>query len=139
MKKGCFLKSIIILTILLAVVLYLFEHHFDDLVIKPGKGILKDIALSEITKKFDKVKKSPEKDSLEVLINDFVESKINKIDFEKDNKQNGDKNIKININDDELDNQIQRLMDSLNIYLNDNIVDKKDLQKVIEILKENKK
>ncbi len=138
MKKGCFLKSIIILTILLAAVLYLFEHHFDDLVIKPGKGILKDIAFKEITKKFDKVKESPEKDSLETLINKFVESRINKIGKDKDStKENGnDINIKIGDNSDK---QMDLLMDSLDVYLRDNIVDKSDLKKVIEILKENKK
>ena len=139
MKKGCFLKSIIILTILLAAVLYLFEHHFNDLVIKPGKGILKDIALKQITKKFDKVKETPEKDSLVTLINDFVESRINKIGEDKDKTGKDDNNINININDDELDAQIQGLIDSLNIYLKDNVVDHNDLQRVIEILKENKK
>ena len=134
MKKGCFLKSIIILTILLAAVLYLFEHHFDDLIIKPGKGILKDIALKKITKKFDHIKETPEKDSLKTLINDFVESKINKIGIDKDKKNTKDRNININIDDD-----INKLMDSLNIYLNDNIVDKNDLKKITDILKENKK
>ncbi len=136
MKKGCFLKSIIILTILIAVILYLFEHHFNDLVLKPGKGILKEIALKDLNKKFDKVKETPEKDSLKTLINDFVESKINKIGVEKDKAEEKDKSININF-DDELDEKMHQLIDSLNVYLKDNNVDQIDLQKVIEILKEN--
>ena len=106
------------------------------LVIKPGKGILKEIALKEFDKKFDKVKESPEKDSLETLINNFVESRINKIGVDKDSTKEKGTDINIKIGDNS-DNQIDLLMDSLNVYLKDNIVDQNDLKKVIEILKEN--
>jgi hypothetical protein len=135
MKKGCFLKSIIILTILIAAVLYLVEHNYKDLIVNPGKGILKGIALKEVNKRFDNVKETPEKDSLEQLINNFVESKINKIAIEKDKSKEDGNNVNINI-DDEFDTKMDKLMDSLNVYLKDNIVDQTDLQKVIDILKE---
>ncbi len=137
MKKGCFLKSIVVLTIIIAAILYLVEHKYKDLIVNPGKGLLKSIALTEVDKKFDNVKETPQKDSLQILIKEFVENKINKIGENKDSTKEGKKNINIKFDDDEIDAKMEMLMDSLNVYLKDNIVDDTDLQKVIELLKEN--
>jgi hypothetical protein len=78
MKKGCFLKIVIIITILIAAILYIFENHFNDFILKPGENIIKDIVFKDINTKMKFVKATPEKDSLSVLINNFIHNKIHK-------------------------------------------------------------
>ena len=115
----------------------MLNTNIKILIVNPGKGLLKSIALTEVDKKFDNVKETPQKDSLQILIKEFVENKINKIGENKDSTKEGKKNINIKFDDDEIDAKMEMLMDSLNVYLKDNIVDDTDLQKVIELLKEN--
>ena len=78
MKKGCFLKVIIILTILIAAALYVLENHFDDFIRKPGEKIINDLVFNDVNREMEFVKNSPEKDSLKVLINSFIFNKIHK-------------------------------------------------------------
>ena len=78
MKKGCFLKIIIILTILIAAILYVVENHFDDFIRKPGEKIIKDLVFKDVNREMEYVKNSPEKDSLKVMINSFIYNKIHK-------------------------------------------------------------
>ena len=78
MKKGCFLKVIIILTILIAAALYILENHFDDFIRKPGEKIINDLVFNDVNREMEFVKNSPEKDSLKVLINSFIFNKIHK-------------------------------------------------------------
>ena len=66
MKKGCFIRSVFILTIIIGVIVYLVQTKWDDIKIMiagvPRKGIEKTLI---------KFKESPEKDSLKVLLDDF--------------------------------------------------------------------
>ena len=78
MKKGCFLKIIIILTVLIAAILYVVENHFDDFIRKPGEKIIKDLVFKDVNREMEYVKNSPEKDSLKVMINSFIYNKIHK-------------------------------------------------------------
>jgi hypothetical protein len=78
MKKGCFLQLIIILTIITAAVVYIIQNHLDDLVIKPGKKMISGFILNEFDDKFEFVKPSPEKDSLKVMMNNIILSKIDR-------------------------------------------------------------
>ena len=109
MKKGCFLKIIIILTILIAAVLYIFENHFDDLILKPGENIIKGIVFKDVNKKMEFVKNSPEKDSLRVLINNFVSDKLHK-EHNIDSKK------------------IEDLIDSIGSTLNDSVISSTELE-----------
>ena len=72
MKKGCFLKFIIIFTIVLAAGLYLIQNKFEELFFQPGKELI----LSAIENKWDVafmyVKESVKKDSLKTLLNYYV-------------------------------------------------------------------
>jgi hypothetical protein len=72
MKKGCFIKTVIIGTILIAVIVYVIENKLNDWVIKPGKQIL----LKEINKdwdvEFNYIHASPQKDSLKNLLNYYL-------------------------------------------------------------------
>lgn len=78
MKKGCFLKVIIIITIFIAAVLYILENHFDDFIRKPGEQIIKDLVFKDVNSEMEFVKNSPEKDSLKALINSFMFDKLHK-------------------------------------------------------------
>ena len=69
MKKGCFIKSIILLTIVTAAILYIVNHKLNEVIMNPGKGLI----ISEINRDLDHVKASPEKDSLKILIKNYVE------------------------------------------------------------------
>jgi hypothetical protein len=116
MKKGCFLKVIIILTIFIAAVLYIVENHFDDFILKPGENIIKDLVFSDVNKKMEFVKKTPEKDSLKVLINNFVFDKLHK-EHRLDSKE------------------FQGLIDSIKTALNDSIISLNELENLRLIFK----
>ncbi len=72
MKKGCFLKFIIIFTIVLAAIIYLVQNKFDELFLEQGKEFI----LSTIEENWDTelgyVKDSWEKDSLKTLLSYYV-------------------------------------------------------------------
>ena len=117
MKKGCFIKSIIILTVLVAAILYIIQNHLDDLV-KPGKKIIKDLVMSDIEDDFAYVKSGPEKDSLKSILENYLSEKI----------ENADK-----ITDKDFD--------WLAVYLGklaeDSVIDEPELEKFKELIKEN--
>ncbi len=116
MKKGCFLKIIIILTIFIAVVLYIFENHFDDFILKPGENIIKDLVFNDINKKMEFVRNTPEKDSLKVLINRFVYNKLH-----KEHKLNNE--------------EFEDLIDSVSSALNDSVISINELDNLKSLFK----
>ena len=74
MKKGCFIQSVVIVTILIAVVVYIIKYKLDDWLVKPGKELI----LSEVSKNWEKeaeyIKDSVEKDSLKLLMQYYLEN-----------------------------------------------------------------
>ena len=116
MKKGCFLKIIIILTILIAAVLYIFENHFEDFILKPGENIIKDLVFTDINKKMEFVRNTPEKDSLKVLIDKFVSYKLH-----KEHKLNSE--------------EFKDLIDSVSGALNDSIISLDELDNLKSLFK----
>ena len=127
MKKGCFVKSVVVLTIFIAAILYLIQNHLDTIV-KPGKKIIKNLALTDIEDNLAYVKSSPEKDSLLVLFDDYLSKKLDKI--KNLSEKNGDKT---EINVDELLDQIKPYI------INDSIIDAKELSEIKTIIKEDLK
>ncbi|HSL88625.1 MAG TPA: hypothetical protein VK870_04950 [Ignavibacteriaceae bacterium] len=79
MKKGCFLKTIAILTIFVATIAYIIQNKLDDWIIEPGKKILLPRIEKGFTQELDFVTESVEKDSLFSIINNYLEN----IDFKK--------------------------------------------------------
>ena len=73
-RKGCFIQSVIVLTILVAVIVYLIQNNFEDWIIGPGKKLV----LNEIAKNWDTetayIKESSEKDSLKSLLNYYLKN-----------------------------------------------------------------
>lgn len=142
MKKGCFIKLIIIVTILVAAALYVIKTHFNDFVVKPGKNFLKELTLKNINEQLAPIKNTPEKDSLKVLINKYVENKINNINFFSGSDQNDEKDVNIDFSFSEpsekskIKAQVKLIADSLDLFLKDNLIDKEELLKIKEILED---
>jgi len=116
LKKGCFLKSIIILTILVAAGLYIVQNHLDDIV-KPGKKIIKDLVMSDIEDDFAYVKSGSEKDSLKNILENYLTEKI----------ENADK-----ISDKDID----WLIDSVKFVVRDSIITREDLNKIKNLIEQ---
>jgi hypothetical protein len=74
MKKSCFIQAVVIVTILVAVIIYIIQYKLDDWFIKPAKNIL----VSEATKNWDNevkhIKDSALKDSLKSLLIYYIEN-----------------------------------------------------------------
>lgn len=74
MKKSCFLQSVIIVTILLAVVIYLVENKFNEWFLEPGKEMVLDEMVSDWESELRFVNDSAEKDSLKSLLIYYVDN-----------------------------------------------------------------
>ncbi len=72
MKKGCFLKFIIIFTIVLASILYLVQNKFDELFLEPGKELVLSVIEKNWNSELGYVIDSPEKDSLKTLLRFYI-------------------------------------------------------------------
>jgi hypothetical protein len=72
LKKGCFLKFIIIFTIVLASILYLVQNKFDELFLEPGKELVLSVIEKNWNSELAYVIDSPEKDSLKTLLRFYI-------------------------------------------------------------------
>lgn len=74
MKKSCFIKGVVIATILVAAIVYIVQYKLNDWIIKPGKKYI----VSELIKKLDTelipVAESNQKDSLRSLMIYYFEN-----------------------------------------------------------------
>ncbi|RKY93851.1 MAG: hypothetical protein DRQ01_03765 [Ignavibacteriae bacterium] len=85
MKKGCFLKLVFIITILVASVLYIIENKFDDIFLKPGKKLLTELIEDNWETELGYITGTAEKDSLKSLLHFYVEGikTVNEISEDK--------------------------------------------------------
>jgi len=116
MKKGCFIKSIFILTIITGVIVYLVQTKFDSLILNPGKKYLTGFVSKGVNKSMQSIKESPEKDSLKVLLSDFFDHKL--LGFHSFS-----------------DKMFDPLTDSLKKFSQDSIINKSELNKIKQVLK----
>ena len=74
MKKGCFIQSVIIITIFIGAAAYIVQDKLDDWLVKPGKNLI----LKEVAKKWvnedNYIEDSTEKDSLRSLMKYYLEN-----------------------------------------------------------------
>ncbi|HVO76274.1 MAG TPA: hypothetical protein VMT35_19790 [Ignavibacteriaceae bacterium] len=112
MKKGCFIKTVIIFTVLIAAVLFLIQN-FPDIFLKPGEKFIKGLVFKGFTKELEHVKETPEKDSLKVLIDNFVH-----------NRFKSKKNIEIN------SDEMEELVDSVKSTFADSLITPGELQNI---------
>jgi hypothetical protein len=76
MKKGCFIKIIIILTILTAAVIYIIKNYYKELILEPGKKALTGIFVDKFNDEFAFINESPGKDSLRSIIGDMLVTRM---------------------------------------------------------------
>lgn len=115
MKKGCFVKFIIFLTIFVAAVIYIVQTKLDDWVLQPGKGVIKEVFNESWQKDMAYVKASAEKDSLYLMINNIIDS----LDIK-------------NLSEKKLDN-FSKLVE---ISTSDSIIDKSELKNLQNLLRD---
>ena len=72
MKNGCFLKFIIIFTIVLAAIIYLVQNKFDELFLEHGKEFVISVIGENWNTELGYVTDSPEKDSLKNLVHFYI-------------------------------------------------------------------
>lgn len=105
MKKGCFLKVIIIITILIAALTYIIQNKFDDFVFAPGKKIIAPMFLKNFDEELKDVKESPGKDSLRAMIKEYIENAKNLKDLSEDSLKTFFKTINYSIIDSVISNE----------------------------------
>ena len=71
MKPGCFLKSIIILTILVAAIMYIIQHK-SEVLFEPGKKIVAGFLIKDWNKNLVFVKNTPEKKKLKEKLESYI-------------------------------------------------------------------
>jgi len=109
LKKGCFIQTIIISTIFLAIIFYIFTNKFDDFILKPLKGITHSFVFGNIENKLNQLNTSEDADSLKKLISIYIDDV-----FKAEN---------ININ------EIGNMADSINVYLTDSLITKDEVNR----------
>ncbi len=83
MKPGCFLKSIIALTIIVAAIAYIIQHK-SGLFFNSGKKIFTEAFVNNWDDELDYVRNSPEKNKLKDSLKAFLDSlKLQDIPDEK--------------------------------------------------------
>jgi hypothetical protein len=111
MKKGCYIKSVFVLTIVTGVTVYLVQTKWDSI-----KTILAGVPRKGIEKSMVKFKESPEKDSLKTLLDDFFTKRL--------------------VNFHQFSNKMfDPLITSLDNFSSDSLIDKNELNQIKKILK----
>lgn len=111
MKKGCFIRSIFVLTIITGVIVYLIQTKWDII-----KNMLADVPRKGIEKTLVKFKESPEKDTLKTLLDDFFTKHL--------------------VNFNQLNNKMfEPLVTSLNESSPDSLINRHKLNQIKQILK----
>jgi hypothetical protein len=116
MKKGCFIKFIVFLTIFVAAAIYIVQTKLDDWVLKPGKGIIKEVFNNSWEKDMVHVKPSAEKDSLKILITKYIDD-ISSADIS--------------------DDKMEKIKNTIIISAADSIIDKNELKNLRNLFRVN--
>jgi len=116
MKRGCFFSGIITITFIIGVGFYIVENY-GDAIIDFGKERILQLAFNKINDKIDNLDYSQYRDSLDVMVNSFVED------------------LKTESFDDALD-QASDFIDNINYYIKDNVIDSLEVDKIKEELYE---
>lgn len=115
MKKGCFITTIVVFTILVGAGLYIFQNHFDDFVLNPGKKLIAGFIENEFETKLVNVVDSPEKRELKRHIRDYS------------NNVEKYKNI--------TEEDINKVISSIDSAILDSIINKSELEEIKQLSK----
>jgi hypothetical protein len=101
-RKGCFIGLLIILTVVIAGIIYFFKYHKNEV-----QGIFKPVVLSslknDIFEKLNKIHSNNYKDSLKSIVSDYITQIKNKENFNLENAGHFFDNIKIILSDSVID------------------------------------
>jgi len=115
MKKSCFIQAVVVVTIFVAVAVYIIQYKLDDWFIKPTK----DFLTSEVIKNWDDEAKlindSVHKDSLKALIIYYIDNI---------------KSMKEVVNLDE-----EKFLTEIKIVIQDSVITDEDISKLTMLLK----
>jgi hypothetical protein len=117
MKKGCFIKVIIVLTIVVAALLYIVQNHLDDLIINPAKEFFSELFVSGTDEELSFIAESAEKDSLRMLLKYYLKEKFTATQ-ELSNKD------------------IEWLIDSVKAVVMDSVITPDDLNKIKNLIEQ---
>jgi hypothetical protein len=123
MKKGCFIKIIIVLTILVAAGLYLIQNYggkIKNMIVSKGKETVREYFINKYNTRFGYIKPSPERDSLELYMKKYFEKNFSDLD-------------KIN---DESEEKIDSVLSSVEEIVNDSVVTKVEVNKIKKMIDE---
>jgi len=115
MKKDCFIKSVIIITIIVAVIVYIIQYKIDDWFVKPGKKYLVQQISENWDTKAEFLKNSSYKDSVGILLKYY----LNNIESMGDI---------VNLDDD-------LFFAQFDVIIKDSIITDEELSKLTQILK----
>ncbi len=118
MKKGCFVKLIFFITVFAAVLVFLVQKRFNDIVYKPGLKVLNNHIIEEINNHFYYVKESSEKDSVESMMKNY----INRVGYSKKIKKT----------------DLEQFMNLLSEIVKDSVISKNDLNNFMRFVQKNK-
>lgn len=108
MKPGCFIKVVVTITIVTAVILWMVQNKHYEFILNPGKKALAELMIGDIDKRIAILKENSEKDSLKFMLKDFMEHEV--ISFKKFNTE-----------------MFDPFEDSLNQFTSDSIINKTEL------------
>jgi len=115
MKKSCFIQAVVVVTIFVAVAVYIIQYKLEDWFIKPTK----DFLTSEVIKNWDDEAKhiddSVRKDSLKALIIYYIDNI---------------KSMKEVVNLDE-----EKFLTEIKIVIQDSVITEEDISKLTLLLK----
>jgi len=116
MKKGCFLKSILLVIVFIGIVSYLYKKYGNE-IIESGKDRIKEYVEEKIQNSIDQLADSVEKDLLQKSFTQL----LSEIDT---------KNISINSDD------YDKLLHKFNELLDSNKIDLKNIDELRNLIKE---
>lgn len=119
MKKGCFITAIVVSTIILGTVLYLFQNHFDSIFGGTGRKIIAGFVKNNLNKQMEVVVETPEKDKLVQLINDLAENTKALRELKE--------------------NDVNQLIDMIENAIVDSVIQKSELDEISQKIKANLK
>ena len=114
MKPGCFLKSIILLTVLVALILYIIQHK-SELFSKPGKKIVTGVLINDMDKQLSSVRNTPEKIELRESLKSYLYS--------------------LKIKDIPEDKELGKIFEMLKSVTADSLISEKELKEISNNLK----
>jgi hypothetical protein len=115
MKRGCFIKIVVLITIIIASLLYIIQHKLDEWFLEPGKNIITKTMEESWETELRYVKANPEKDSLKSLLKFYI---------------NGIHSV------DEIKNKhTEELISILDKTFQDSLIDRNELEEISNLIK----